>query len=140
MTLSLAKILLVEDDDIDIAAFERAVKKSKLKNPLYKAYNGEEALKILKGNGDSPLERPYVIVLDINMPVMDGFEFLKFIRSDQKLKETLIFVLTTSRAEEDKKKAYGFNVAGFITKDEDNNSLLKIVELLGNYSENVELP
>jgi CheY-like chemotaxis protein len=113
MKNSLVSILLVEDDEVDVMNVKRAFSKNNIKNPLFVAGNGVEALYMLN-NVIAPL--PKIIILDINMPKMNGIEFLKLLRKDEKLKSISVFVMTTSNEESDKINAYNLNVAGYILK------------------------
>lgn len=134
-------ILLVEDDEIDIAAVRRALAVLKIANPLYVANDGIEALEILRGgDGNEPLAKPYIIILDLNMPRMDGREFLDVIRKDPALKEAVIFIMTTSRDEADKRAAYAHHVAGYIVKEDPIGTFREAISLLDNYWRLVELP
>jgi len=137
----LVNILLVDDDDIDVEAICRAFAKLKISHPLCIARDGVEAIEILRGeNGYTPLEQPYLILLDINMPRMDGLEFLEEIRSDDQLRRSVVFVLTTSCAEEDLKRAYESCIAGYIVKNKTDASFLDAVHMIDQYSKVVELP
>ena len=113
-------ILLVEDDETDIETVQRAFQKISVTNPLFVTKNGKDALEFLRHEGnysnqeDSP--RPGVILLDLNMPIMGGKEFLSIMREDDSLKNIPIFVLTTSSEEEDVMSSYNFFVAGYIVK------------------------
>jgi len=131
------KILVAEDDDVDFMAIQRSFAKLKIANEILRAIDGLDALKILRGGA---LTRPYIILLDLNMPRMDGFEFLKALRSDPKLRMDIVFVLTTSRADEDKVRAYAANVAGYIVKAEAGKGFIKVATLLRHYWRIVELP
>jgi CheY-like chemotaxis protein len=134
-------ILLVEDDRIDAKAFLRAIQQQRISNPVTVAQDGVEAWEILKGkNGDKPLSRPYIIILDINMPRMSGIELLGRIRADEELRDAIVFVLTTSNDDEDKINAYDLNVAGYMLKSDMGNSFLRAVELVEKYWRVVELP
>jgi CheY-like chemotaxis protein len=113
MKNSLVSILLVEDDEVDVMNVKRAFSKNNIKNPLFVAGNGVEALYMLN-NVIAPL--PKIIILDINMPKMNGIEFLKLLREDEKLMGISVFVMTTSNEESDKINAYNLNVAGYILK------------------------
>ena len=113
-------ILLVEDDETDIETVQRAFKKISVTNPLFVTKNGKEALEFLRHEGnyskpeDSP--RPGVILLDLNMPIMGGKDFLSILREDDSLKNIPVFVLTTSAEEEDVISSYNFFVAGYIVE------------------------
>jgi CheY-like chemotaxis protein len=136
-----AGLLHVEDDDICLMMLNRTFKKAKIANPISVAYDGIEALESLRGtNGRPRLPRPYLILLDLNMPRMDGIEFLKELRKDEELKRSVVFIMTTSDAEEDKVKAYNLGVAGYILKSNPANAFLEATALLDTYWRVVELP
>lgn len=113
MIQKLVNILLVEDDEVDVMNVKRAFSKNNIKNELFVAGNGVEALDMLR-NSIVPL--PRIIILDINMPKMNGIEFLKELREDESLKNISVFVMTTSNEDSDKINAYNLNVAGYILK------------------------
>jgi CheY-like chemotaxis protein len=134
-------ILLIEDDLIDSMAVQRGFAKLKIANPIQTAKDGIEALDILKGrNGKEKLSKPFVILLDLNMPRMDGFEFLKVLREDPEIKASIVFVLTTSELDEDRVKAYDANVAGYIVKSEAGEGFIDAIRLRDLYWRIVELP
>ena len=136
-----AHVLLVEDDEIDVAGIRHAFRKLKIANPITTASDGLEALEVLRGKGDNkPLPAPYVILLDLNTPRMNGLEFLEELRRDPKLQKAIVFVLTTSRSDEDMTASYRKNIAGYIVKEEAGQSFVKLVELLDHYWRIVELP
>ncbi len=130
-------LLIVDDDDIDATAMRRALHKLKLLNPLYRAKDGQEALEILR-NGEIP--NPYIILLDINMPRMNGIEFLEVLRSDPELTHAVVFVLTTSKSDEDIIAAYREHVAGYLLKQRMDSDFLQVVGLLDHYWKIIELP
>ncbi len=130
-------LLIVDDDDIDATALRRALHKLKLLNPLYRAKDGLEALEILR-NGEIP--GPYIILLDINMPRMNGIEFLEVLRSDPELTHAVVFVLTTSKSDEDIIAAYREHVAGYLLKQRMDSDFLQVVGLLDHYWKVIELP
>lgn len=107
-------ILLVEDDELDVISVERSLKKLESEYVLYTAYNGIEALKILR-DPETKLA-PDVILLDINMPRMNGIEFLKVIREDKKLNDLKVFIMTTSSEEMDRSEAEKLGISGYIIK------------------------
>lgn len=134
-------ILLAEDDQIDQKAFLRAFNKLRIKNPITVAKDGLEAWEILKGtNGKPPLGRPNLLILDINMPRMNGLELLERIRDDAELHNSIVFMLTTSNDEEDKIEAFDLNVAGYMLKSDIGQSFVNAVELVDNYWRVVEFP
>ena len=106
-------ILLVEDDELDVISVERCLKKLESAYELHTAYNGIEALKILSGP-DALV--PDVILLDINMPRMNGIEFLKVLREDKKLKHLKVFIMTTSSESNDRTAAEQLGISGYIIK------------------------
>ena len=140
MSSQLIHILLVEDDEIDAEAVIRSFQRQRIANPLVHVQNGCEALSVLRGEkGHARLPRPYLILLDINMPQMNGLEFLNAIRQDEDLKRSVVFVLTTSNRDEDKLAAYGQQVAGYIVKSNVGHDFMEVLQLLNNYQFVVEL-
>jgi CheY-like chemotaxis protein len=135
MKRSPVNILLVEDDSIDAKAFVRAMAKLRIGNPVTHAKDGVEGLEKLQA-----MPRPNLVILDINMPRMNGIELLRMIRADERLRDTIVFVLTTSNDEEDKFEAYNLNVAGYMLKSDMGNSFVRAVSLVENYWKVVEFP
>jgi CheY-like chemotaxis protein len=136
-------ILLVEDDEVDVMNVKRAFKKSDIKNPLYFAGNGLEALKVLRAQGDRPPVIPEtrrLILLDLNMPQMGGLEFLQVLRADQDLKAIPVIVLTTSDEDRDLIEAYKLNVAGYIVKPVTFSKFAEAIVTLNNYWRLCEMP
>ena len=125
-----ATILLVEDDDIDAMIVQRAFKKLRIINPIVRAKDGIVALDLLR---NASVSRPYIILLDLNMPRMGGLEMLKELRSDEVLKNNVVFVLTTSKDDEDKFAAYSQNIAGYILKENLQDGFDELVKLLDHY-------
>lgn len=136
----LGHVLLVDDDDVDVMALERAFRANTIGASLVVARDGIEALAALRGDGCAPVPRPYVILLDLNLPRMNGIEFLSELRSDPIHKNAVVFVLTTSSSPEDKRAAYDHNVAGYIVKSKAKNDLAPLVKLLEAYWSIVEVP
>ena len=135
------QILLVEDDDIDAEAVRRAFTKQRIANPIVHARDGVEALEVLRGeNGKEKLLRPYMILLDLNMPRMNGIEFLKELRGDSDLHDSVVFVLTTSDADRDKLSAYEQHIAGYLIKSNVGSGFVNLVNMLDAYWRYVELP
>lgn len=134
-------ILLVEDDEVDAMSVKRAFKKVRIKNPLYLAENGLDALAKLRGEGAEKIfPTPRIILLDINMPKMNGIEFLKELRADPELKSISVVMLTTSNEERDKVAAYNLNVAGYILKPVVPEKFIEAVSALDVYWNLIEMP
>lgn len=134
-------ILLVDDDDVAAESVVRSLRKHALDFPVTLARDGIEALEILHHtHPDLMIEKPYLILLDLNMPRMNGFEFLQEIRDDEKLHDSIVFVLTTSDAESDKSRAYHENIAGYMVKSAIGPQFVKLAALLDNYRSTVALP
>jgi len=131
-------ILLVEDDELDVMNVKRAFDRNKIANPLWVAGNGVEALRMLR-DGEIPKERR-LILLDLNMPKMNGIEFLRELRADEELRLTAVVVLTTSNDERDRMEAFGMNVAGYILKPVTFVSFVETMATLNKYWTLVELP
>ena len=140
MTL-MVNLLLVDDDEVDIQGMKRAFAKSRIGNPITVARDGIEALEFLRGeNGRPKLAKPHLLLLDLNMPRMNGLEFLQAIRADEDLKNSIVFMITTSKAEEDRARAYDQHVAGYIVKQDPANTFMQAVALMEHYWKIVEFP
>lgn len=134
-------ILIVDDDDVDVEGVERALVTQGLTNPTRRARDGIEALDILRGtNGAEQISRPRIILLDMNMPRMNGIAFLDELREDPHLKNSVVFVFTTSQDEQDRLRAYERNIAGYITKSKAGRDFSALVTMLEHYWRIVELP
>jgi len=139
MTPALAAlpILMAEDDDGDRFLTRKAMEKNRVANPLVTVENGEELLDYLyrrgKFSSSSSAPTPCFILLDLNMPRVDGREALKVIKSDEALKKIPVIVLTTSNAEEDILSCYGMGANSYITKPPTFEGLLKVVQSLKDY-------
>lgn len=133
-------VLLVDDDDVDAMAVRRALTANGSGHRLFTARDGLEALAMLRGEGAPQVPRPYLIVLDLNMPRMNGVEFLRELRADPIHGRAIVFVLTTSDAESDKAAAYDAGVAGYVVKARAGRDLDRLVALLAAYRMAVELP
>lgn len=131
-------ILLVEDDEVDVMNVRRAFERINMKSALFVAGNGLEALQMLRENM-IPKERR-LILLDLNMPKMNGIEFLQALRADPELSSTPVVVLTTSNDDQDKLDAYNFNVAGYLLKPVTFNSFCERMATLDKYWSLVEMP
>lgn len=133
-------LLLVEDDLVDAEAIQRAFRQQRIANPFVVVPDGVEALAALRGESDVEVPHPRVVLLDINMPRMNGLEFLEELRRDPALSQTVVFVLTTSDREEDKVAAYENHVAGYILKSRAGADFLEVIKLLKVYWRLVEFP
>jgi CheY-like chemotaxis protein len=134
-------ILLVEDDDGDAKAVQRAFRKTTVANPIIRAVDGIEALDIMRGaNGKAKPSSPYLLLVDLNMPRMNGIQLIKALRDDEILRHSVVFVLSTSKRDEDKMAAYDLNVAGYILKGTAGRDFLSLVNLMDCYRRIVELP
>jgi CheY-like chemotaxis protein len=131
-------ILLVEDDDIDVMTVQRAFRKNNISNPLKVAGNGLEALEMLRSGEILPFNR--IVLLDINMPRMDGIEFLRELRADPALRATTVVVLTTSNEDRDRVQAYELNVAGYLLKPVTFVNFVEIMAMLNKYWTLMEFP
>ena len=144
MTKGTICILMADDDDDDFLLTKKALAESKLLNELHRVKDGEELLRYLRHQDeytDKANCRPGVVLLDLNMPKMDGREALKAIKSDPDLKDIPVVVFTTSKAEEDIVRSYQLGVNSFITKPVKFDNLIHVMQALGNYwFEIVELP
>ncbi len=135
------RILLVEDDDGDAKAVERTFLKARIANPIVRALDGIEAMEMLKGRDRQPrLESPYLLLVDLNMPRMNGIQLVTAIREDPDLHDAIIFMLTTSNRAEDKQAAYSLNVTGYILKEKAGEDFLKLFSLVDSYWRIVEMP
>jgi CheY-like chemotaxis protein len=130
-------ILLVDDDDVDVMNVQRAFEKSRFTNPIHVAGNGIEALEKLRDGSVGPRR---LVLLDLNMPRMNGIELLRELRSDPVLQPTCVVVLTTSDDERDKVEAYKLNVAGYLVKPVTFASFVEAMVALGKYWTLVEMP
>ena len=134
-------LLLIEDDHVDAEAIQRAFRRQKIANPFVVVRDGVEALAALRGEPGAPdVPTPYLILLDINMPRMNGIEFLRALRADPALQRSIVFVLTTSEREDDKIEAYNGNVAGYIVKNRAGEDFLRVIQMLRAFWRIVEFP
>lgn len=134
-------LLLVEDDEVDVEAIIRGFKSQRIANPFTVASDGIEAFELLRGDsGLERLPRPYMILLDINMPRMNGIEFLQALRRDSELKQSIVFVLTTSDRDEDIMAAYNEQIAGYLLKSRAGKDFVDLISLLDAYWRIVEFP
>jgi CheY-like chemotaxis protein len=124
-------ILLVDDDETGLINVRRAFEKGNIDNPLFYAEDGVRALEMLR-DGTFPTERRLVL-LDLNMPRMNGLEFLRELRADPKLQAISVVMLTTSDEERDRIEAYGYNVAGYLVKPVRFVAFVELMTALNRY-------
>lgn len=143
MQEKVVNILLVEDDEVDVMNVKRAFSKYNISNPLYVAENGIKAFNMLRSRDGKPPQVPEsrrLVLLDLNMPKMNGLEFLYEIRQDEKLKRTPVIVLTTSDEDKDRIEAYNLNVAGYILKPVTFGNFAEVMVALNKYWALCEMP
>ncbi|MES2070674.1 MAG: response regulator [Pseudomonadota bacterium] len=137
MKLANKPLLVVEDDMVDVMTIKRALKEIQVLNPVVHLENGEEALKYLR---DPRNESPCIIFLDLNMPVMNGIEFLRVVKHDEQLKRFPVVVLTTSEEQQDKVNSFNLSVAGYIAKPVDYREFVEIMRSIDLYWTISEMP
>jgi CheY-like chemotaxis protein len=136
-----AEILLVEDDPIDVENFRRALALCGGVNPVRAVGNGAEALAFLCGEGgDAAPARPGIIVLDLSMPVLEGLDFLRRLKSAPELRPIPVVVLSASRRDRDLRAAYALGVAGYVVKPMDFNGFVRAVAAVERYWALCETP
>lgn len=123
-------ILLVEDDKVDAMTVKRAIRQIKLNHPLAHKENGEEALSYLRSEEN---EKPWIILLDLNMPKMNGIEFLQVIKNDPELMTLPVVVLTTSKEQQDRIESFKFGVAGYMIKPVDYSQFVEMMQAIKMY-------
>jgi CheY-like chemotaxis protein len=134
---SLKPVMLLEDDNIDAMSVARAMKDLKVANSLVHVVNGEEALAYLR---DSKNSKPCVILLDLNMPRMNGIEFLKIVKADSESQCIPVVALTTSRADQDRLECFDNGIAGYIVKPNNYEGFVDAMRILDLYWTLSELP
>lgn len=126
-------ILLVEDDDVDVENVVRAFDESRITNPLSVARNGEEALGLLRADASNCRRMPGLILLDINMPVMNGFELLAILKQDPTFRTIPVVILTTSQEESDRYRSFQLSVAGYMIKPVEFTDFVEVVQTIDRY-------
>lgn len=127
-------ILMVEDNPADVRLTEEALNEAKVLNSLCVVEDGAAALDFLYQRGQhATAERPDLILLDLNLPKIDGREVLRIIRSDEKLKSIPIVILTNSTSDADMLRAYNLNVSGYVTKPVDFQRFTEIVKSINDF-------
>jgi len=134
-------VLMVDDDRIDTMAVCRSFRELGIANPVIEARDGIEGLACLRGdNSNAKVPSPRLVLLDLNMPRMDGFEFLDALRADPALRRTVVFVMTTSAAAEDRMRAYDRNIAGYILKHPPGEAFRESIAMLQQYWRVITFP
>lgn len=136
----IVNILVVDDDDVTAETVRRSLSKVGGHFHVVEAGDGQEGLDILRGRSDKRLHRPYITLLDLNMPRMNGFEFLEAVRGDPTLASSVIFVLSTSDSDADRTRAYKDQVAGYMLKSAIGPQMVRLTALLHDYAQSVRLP
>lgn len=131
-------IVVVDDDAVDVMNVKRAFARGRFDNRLFVAGDGIEALTLLR-SGTVPTERR-LMLLDINMPRMNGLELLRAMREDPALQPTPVVILTTSADERDRVEAYRLNVAGYLLKPVTSVAFFELMNTLDRYWSLVEMP
>lgn len=132
--MEVKSILLIEDDDLDVISVQRSLKKLGIENVLHTAYNGLEALAMLNGEGESKLDpMPDIIILDLNMPRMNGLEFLKELRKNPSFESIKVFVMTTSNEDTDRTATEGLGISGYVLKPLNFNENTKKNSSMDNF-------
>lgn len=130
------QILLVDDDDVDAELIHRAFRKTGIDIPLHRSVNGQEGLEFLREQMENSHGAAFIVLLDLNMPLMGGIEFLDELRSDDLLGDTIVFALTTSDNDRDIVAAYDRNVAGYLVKSkvgDDFSGVMEMIEVYGKF-------
>jgi CheY-like chemotaxis protein len=134
---TLKPILLVEDDSVDAMTVKRAMRDLHVTNSVIHSVNGEEAIIYLN---DPNMDKPFVILLDLNMPKMSGIEFLKIIKADENLKTIPVIVLTTSKEKRDVLESFDLGAVGYMVKPVDYGKFVEILSTVMLYWNSSELP
>ncbi|WP_395338173.1 response regulator [Ningiella sp. W23] len=130
-------LLVVDDDDVDFKLLQHEFKKRKIINTIVRAKDGIDALEKIESG---VIEKPFIVLLDLNMPRMNGLEFLSELRSREEYKSTVVFILSTSSDVNDIRGSYEKHAAGYFLKDDANESIERLVDVLGGYFQIVTLP
>lgn len=137
MKITNKPILLVEDDQVDTMTVKRALKEIHVTNPLVHLENGEEAVHYLR---DGERDKPCIILLDLNMPIMNGIEFLQVVKHDDQLRRIPVVVLTTSEEQQDKVNSFNLGVAGYMAKPVDYRQFVEVMRSIDAYWTISEMP
>lgn len=127
------EVLIAEDEDLDRFLLESAFKKKQVTNPIRFFENGREMISFLKENVSDSLHDKFIVLTDLNMPIMNGFELLAELRSDPLMRRIPVFVLTSSSDETDIKRASELGLAGYISKENAGEDFMQGIELIGKW-------
>jgi CheY-like chemotaxis protein len=130
-------LMVVEDDQVDVMTIRRALKEIAVVNQIIQLENGEEALAYLRY---PKKEKPCLILLDLNMPIMNGVEFLHAVKGDDHLKRLPVVVLTTSEEQQDKVNSFNLGVAGYMAKPVDYRQFVEVMRSIDRYWTLSEMP
>ena len=134
-------VLIVDDDDVACEGIMRGMRANGIDLPTIIATDGRDALTVLRGKDpERMVQSPLLILLDLNMPEMNGFEFLRELRGDPKLTRHVVFAVTTSESVQDHRYAYQHHVAGYVVKTAADRWHSRLAMLLKAYREGVRLP
>lgn len=134
-------VLLVDDDDVATEGVLRSFRKHNVPSHTVTAQDGFEALEILRGaHPYKSIHTPVIVLLDLNMPRMDGFQFLEELRGDPILRRTVVFVLSTSARDQDRARAYDEQVAGYMVKSSVGPQFARLAEFMNHYASTQNLP
>lgn len=123
-------ILLVEDDLVDAMTVKRAFKELNIPNPIVHLSNGEEALAYLRDNKE-PM--PGIILLDLNMPRMNGIEFLEMLKNEEQFKSIPVIILTTSTEHKDRQSSFQKSAAGYMVKPVNYRDFIEMMKTISDY-------
>jgi len=129
--------LLIEDDDVDVMTVKRALRDLKLTNQLVPIGDGEEAIEYLRNESAA---KPCLVLLDLNMPKMDGAEFLKIVKADKALKKIPVVILTTSNSDRDVIESFELGAAGYMVKSVDYEKFVETIRAIDLYWTVSKLP
>jgi CheY-like chemotaxis protein len=129
--------MLIEDDSVDTMTVKRAMRELHITNSMIHCLNGEDAIKYLN---DPETEKPFVILLDLNMPKMNGIEFLKVVKTYPELKPIPVVVLTTSKERQDVLDSFELGAAGYMIKPVDYSKFTEVINTVMLYWRLSELP
>lgn len=135
------QIVMIDDDEVDVEAVARLLRMHKLPYSLVTFSNGSEAKTALAGSfGTELIKQPYLILLDLNMPRMNGIELLDWLRTQPHLRRSIVFAFTTSEAQQDCRAAYDRQVAGYLVKSHLGSGYFQLVHMLDTFTHSIIFP